>query len=62
MNWVDKCAHNIQNAVRTLNIMQIPVNYNWKHPNQELSGAKSELPGAYVHFIGGAANYPIICP
>ena len=33
--------------------------------NQELSGAKSELPGerwAYVHFIGGAANYPIIYP
>ena len=35
-------------------------------PNQELSEAKFELPGgerwAYVHFIGGAANYPIIYP
>ena len=32
-------------------------------PNQELSGAKSELQGerwAYVHLIREAANYPII--
>ena len=34
-----------------------------KLPNQELSGAKSELQGkrwAYVHFIRGAANPLII--
>ena len=33
------------------------------HPNQELSWAKSELQGkwwAYVSFLRGAANHPII--
>ena len=38
-------------------------NHDAKLPNQELSGAKSELQGETVgvwHFIIGAANHPII--